>query len=205
MNDITTEKQMLNWIQSIQEGKVELFNQLLKLFEQDIKKRINVLNISHEEREDIAQTIRYNLYKQALTFDVRKKQSFSHCANVIIKNAKIDYIRKLKSEKYRLNATPYRLDGHQQDEDCCLGNLICESKEQTIEDYIFIENFLSNLLKQNKLNNFEVNVVKYTLHGKTKKEISNELNVPIKHIYNAQYRIKTKLNKEEITSALFDN
>ncbi|WP_232173753.1 sigma factor [Mammaliicoccus sciuri] len=102
MNDMNTDKQLLKWIADIQRGDKEAFNQLLNVFESDIQKRVSTLRLPYNDKEDIAQIIRYKLYKQALTFDCDKHDSFIHCVNVIIKNAKIDYIRKVKSTKYQI-------------------------------------------------------------------------------------------------------
>jgi len=76
---------------------------------------------------------------------------------------------------------------------------------QDFENQMLTECSLSYLMDSNKLSPIETDILKLTAQGKTKKEISNELDVPVKHIYNAQYRLKKKLNKAEITSALFDN
>ncbi|WP_237687751.1 MULTISPECIES: hypothetical protein [Mammaliicoccus] len=69
MNDIFTDKQLLKWIHAIQQGNTEVFSQLLNVFEKDITKRLNTLSLTHEDKEDIAQVIRYKIYKQVLTFD----------------------------------------------------------------------------------------------------------------------------------------
>lgn len=204
MYDIITEQQLLKWIHAIQQGEKETFNQLLNVFEKDIIKRLNALRLSIEDKEDIAQVIRYKLYKQALTFDFQKEESFAHCVNVIIKNAKIDYIRKTKSEKYKLHTESLRID-ELSSESYSLAERIYDINAPSFENAVLIESFLLYLFKCKKLTTMEVNVVKLTLQGKTKKEISTELNIPVKHIYNAQYQLKKKLNKAEITSALFDN
>ena len=75
---------------------------------------------------------------------------------------------------------------------------------QDFENEMLTECSLSYLMDSNKLSPIETDILKLTAQGKTKKEISNELDVPVKQVYNAQYRLKKKLNKAEITSALFD-
>ncbi|WP_323703383.1 sigma-70 family RNA polymerase sigma factor [Mammaliicoccus sp. Dog046] len=204
MNGIDTENKLLECIYDIQKGNVEKFNQLLKSIDCDIIRRLNTLRISKEDREDIAQIIRYKIYKQLLTLNIDNGESFSKCVNVIIKNAKVDYIRKTQSFKYKMNFESLRID-----DDCGegyrLAECISDNKSQTFEEAMIIKNVLLNLLKHKRLTTMEVNVVKLTLAGKTKKEISKELNVPVKLIYNAQYRVKKKLNRAEITAALFDN
>ncbi|GGI39749.1 sigma-70 family RNA polymerase sigma factor [Mammaliicoccus stepanovicii] len=205
MNKTTTESEMLNCIKAVQNGQTELFAKVLKTFDQAIINRIKSLNISKEDSEDLAQIIRYKLYKQVLTYDCQDTQSFAHCVNVIIKNVKIDYIRKIKSEKYHFHNSALTIDGNPFGEDLCLYEKVPDCHVKPLEESILIEQFLSYLLVEQRLTVFEVNIVKYVLEGQTKKEISERLNVPIKHIYNAQYRIKKKLNKSEIISALFDN
>lgn len=204
MNDIFTDKQLLKWIHAIQQGKTEVFSQLLKVFENDITKRLNTLRLTNEDKEDIAQIIRYKIYKQILTFDCQQDDSFVHCVNVIIKNAKIDYIRKMKSEKYKLYTESLSIDENKK-EAYSLVERIYNTKAQSFEDMLLTESTLIYLMEQKKLTKMEASVVKLTLQGKTKKEISKELDVPVKHIYNAQYRLKKKFNKAEINSALFDN
>lgn len=204
MNGIVTENELLECIYDIQKGNVEKFNQLLKSIDCDIIRRLNTLCISREDREDIAQIIRYKIYKQLLTLNIDNVGSFSKCVNVIIKNAKVDYIRKTQSFKYKMNFESLRID-----DDCGegyrLAECISDNKTQAFDETIIIKDILLNLLKHKRLTTMEVNVVKLTLAGKTKKEISKELKVPVKLIYNAQYRVKKKLNRAEITAALFDN
>ncbi len=204
MNDMNTDKQLLKWIADIQRGDKEAFNQLLNVFESDIQKRVSTLRLPYNDKEDIAQIIRYKLYKQALTFDCDKHDSFIHCVNVIIKNAKIDYIRKVKSTKYQILKDSLSIDETKSDS-VNLIECLRDGHGQDFENQILTEFSLSYLMDSNKLSPIETDILKLTAQGKTKKEISNELDVPVKHIYNAQYRLKKKLNKAEITSALFDN
>lgn len=204
MNDMNTDKQLLKWIADIQRGDKEAFNQLLNVFESDIQKRVSTLRLPYNDKEDIAQIIRYKLYKQALTFDCEKHDSFIHCVNVIIKNAKIDYIRKVKSTKYQMLKDSLSIDETKSDS-VNLIECLRDGHGQDFEDQMLTECSLSYLMDSNKLSPIETDILKLTAQGKTKKEISNELDVPVKHIYNAQYRLKKKLNKAEITSALFDN
>lgn len=204
MNDMNTDKQLLKWIADIQNGDKETFNQILNVFESDIQKRVSTLRLPYNDKEDIAQIIRYKLYKQALTFDCDKHDSFIHCVNVIIKNAKIDYIRKVKSTKYQILKDSLSID---ETKSGSLNLIEClrDGHGQDFENEMLTECSLSYLMDSNKLSPIETDILKLTAQGKTKKEISNELDVPVKHIYNAQYRLKKKLNKAEITSALFDN
>ncbi|MCJ1779315.1 sigma-70 family RNA polymerase sigma factor [Mammaliicoccus sciuri] len=204
MNDMNTDKQLLKWIADIQRGDKEAFNQLLNIFESDIQKRVSTLRLPYNDKEDIAQIIRYKLYKQALTFDCDKHDSFIHCVNVIIKNAKIDYIRKVKSTKYQILKDSLSIDETKSDS-VNLIECLRDGHGQDFENEMLTECSLSYLMDSNKLSPIETDILKLTAQGKTKKEISNELDVPVKHIYNAQYRLKKKLNKAEITSALFDN
>ncbi|MFU1769544.1 sigma-70 family RNA polymerase sigma factor [Mammaliicoccus sciuri] len=204
MNDMNTDKQLLKWIADIQRGDKEAFNQLLNVFESDIQKRVRTLRLPYNDKEDIAQIIRYKLYKQALTFDCEKHDSFIHCVNVIIKNAKIDYIRKVKSTKYQILKDSLSIDETKSDS-VNLIECLRDGHGQDFENQMLTECSLSYLMDSNKLSPIETDILKLTAQGKTKKEISNELDVPVKHIYNAQYRLKKKLNKAEITSALFDN
>ncbi|WP_232157484.1 sigma-70 family RNA polymerase sigma factor [Mammaliicoccus sciuri] len=204
MNDMNTDKQLLKWIADIQRGDKEAFNQLLNVFESDIQKRVSTLRLPYNDKEDIAQIIRYKLYKQALTFDCEKHDSFIHCVNVIIKNAKIDYIRKVKSTKYQILKDSLSIDETKSDS-VNLIECLRDGHGQDFENQMLTECSLSYLMDSNKLSPIETDILKLTAQGKTKKEISNELDVPVKHIYNAQYRLKKKLNKAEITSALFDN
>ena len=204
MNDMNTDKQLLKWITDIQRGDKEAFNQLLNVFESDIQKRVSTLRLPYNDKEDIAQIIRYKLYKQALTFDCDKHDSFIHCVNVIIKNAKIDYIRKVKSTKYQILKDSLSIDETKSDS-VNLIECLRDGRGQDFENEMLTECSLSYLMDSNKLSPIETDILKLTAQGKTKKEISNELDVPVKHIYNAQYRLKKKLNKAEITSALFDN
>src|SRR5699024_5226330 len=102
MHDTIKENQTLNWIQTIQRGQVDCFNQLLEVYDQDIMKRIKMLNISKEDCEDIAQIVRYKLYKLVLTYDIEQSHSFSKCTNLINKNAKIDCRRRARSEKEQI-------------------------------------------------------------------------------------------------------
>lgn len=204
MNDMNTDKQLLKWIADIQRGDKEAFNQLLNVFESDIQKRVSTLRLPYNDKEDIAQIIRYKLYKQALTFDSDKHDSFIHCVNVIIKNAKIDYIRKVKSTKYQILKDSLSIDETKSDS-VNLIECLRDGHGQDFEYQMLTECSLSYLMDSNKLSPIETDILKLTAQGKTKKEISNELDVPVKHIYNAQYRLKKKLNKAEITSALFDN
>lgn len=204
MNDMNTDKRLLKWIADIQRGDKEAFNQLLNVFESDIQKRVSTLRLPYNDKEDIAQIIRYKLYKQALTFDCDKHDSFIHCVNVIIKNAKIDYIRKVKSTKYQILKASLSIDETNSDS-VNLIECLRDGHGQDFEDKMLTECSLSYLMDSNKLSPIETDILKLTAQGKTKKEISNELDVPVKHIYNAQYRLKKKLNKAEITSALFDN
>lgn len=204
MNDLNTDKQLLKWIADIQRGDKEAFNQLLNVFESDIQKRVSTLRLPYNDKEDITQIIRYKLYKQALTFDCDKHDSFIHCVNVIIKNAKIDYIRKVKSTKYQILKASLSIDKTNSDS-VNLIECLRDGHGQDFEDQMLTECSLSYLMDSNKLSPIESDILKLTVQGKTKKEISNELDVPVKHVYNAQYRLKKKLNKAEITSALFDN
>ncbi|MCJ1781394.1 sigma-70 family RNA polymerase sigma factor [Mammaliicoccus sciuri] len=204
MNDMNTDNQLLKWIADIQNGDKEAFNQLLNVFESDIQKRVSTLRLPYNDKEDIAQIIRYKLYKQALTFDCEKHDSFIHCVNVIIKNAKIDYIRKVKSTKYQILKDSLSIDETKSDS-VNLIECLRDGHGQDFENQMLTECSLSYLMDSNKLSPIETDILKLTAQGKTKKEISNELDVPVKHIYNAQYRLKKKLNKAEITSALFDN
>ncbi|WP_239763343.1 MULTISPECIES: LuxR C-terminal-related transcriptional regulator [unclassified Mammaliicoccus] len=204
MNDMNTDNQLLKWIADIQNGDKEAFNQLLNVFESDIQKRVGTLRLPYNDKEDIAQIIRYKLYKQALTFDCDKQESFIHCVNVIIKNAKIDYIRKVKSTKYQILKDSLSIDETKSDS-INLIECLRDGHGQDFENEMLTECSLSYLMDSNKLSPIETDILKLTAQGKTKKEISNELDLPVKHIYNAQYRLKKKLNKAEITSALFDN
>lgn len=204
MNDMNIDKQLLKWIADIQRGDKEAFNRLLNVFESDIQKRVSTLRLPYNDKEDIAQIIRYKLYKQALTFDCDKHDSFIHCVNVIIKNAKIDYIRKVKSTKYQILKDSLSIDETKSDS-VNLIECLRDGHGQDFENQMLTECSLSYLMDSNKLSPIETDILKLTAQGKTKKEISNELDVPVKHIYNAQYRLKKKLNKAEITSALFDN
>ncbi|WP_025904855.1 LuxR C-terminal-related transcriptional regulator [Mammaliicoccus sciuri] len=204
MNDMNTDKQLLKWIAGIQRGDKEAFNKLLNVFESDIQKRVSTLRLPYNDKEDIAQIIRYKLYKQTLTFDCDKQESFIHCVNVIIKNAKIDYIRKVKSTKYQILKDSLSIDETKSDS-VNLIECLRDGHGQDFENQMLTECSLSYLMDSNKLSPIETDILKLTAQGKTKKEISNELDVPVKHIYNAQYRLKKKLNKAEITSALFDN
>lgn len=204
MNDMNTDKQLLKWIADIKRGDKEAFNKLLSVFESDIQKRVSTLRLPYNDKEDIAQIIRYKLYKQALTFDCDKHDSFIHCVNVIIKNAKIDYIRKVKSTKYQILKDSLSIDETKSDS-VNLIECLRDGHGQDFENQMLTECSLSYLMDSNKLSPIETDILKLTAQGKTKKEISNELDVPVKHIYNAQYRLKKKLNKAEITSALFDN
>lgn len=204
MNDMNTDKQLLKWIADIKRGDKEAFNKLLSVFESDIQKRVSTLRLPYNDKEDITQIIRYKLYKQALTFDCDKHDSFIHCVNVIIKNAKIDYIRKVKSTKYQILKDSLSIDETKSDS-VNLIECLRDGHGQDFENQMLTECSLSYLMDSNKLSPIETDILKLTAQGKTKKEISNELDVPVKHVYNAQYRLKKKLNKAEITSALFDN
>lgn len=201
----TRETHLKTIIKEMQMGELKKFEQLLKLLDAEIIRKTRCLKIAKEDQEELAQNIRFNLYKQARTFDLEKEQSFVHCVNVIIKNAKIDFFRKIHSEKYRFNAKMYTLDSYDAELAYSLGDILYDHNKQSIEEMIVLEQYTSSFYKHKKLTTLEKLVLSNLLDGKTKKEISAELNIPIKHVYNAHYRIKNKINRYEVLASLFDN
>ena len=132
------------------------------------------------ERDDFAQEAKLALYNATLKYDVNNVQvSFGAFAKVCIKNRLISYLRKLNTKRKKSNSDD--------------GEIISPSNPQDTVIGLELEKKLL-YLAENVLSGYEMCIFKMMYEqGAKAKEISAKIGKSEKSVYNAIFRIRSKL------------
>lgn len=113
-----------------------------------------------------------------------------------------DILRSINSNKHYLINTAISID--EKVSGIKINDLLYNSKDlvenKIINNYTDIDKII-NYMEIN-FSNLEIKVLKLLLQGYSKEKIANILKIDIKKVYNAVYRIKTKLKKELVNGGI---
>lgn len=140
------------------------------------------------ELDDLIQEGMIGLYKGIITYDKNKNDSFTNYASLCIKRQIISAIKKSNSLKYSFFQDLINEDDFYINE--------IPAIDENPESKIIIKEDFSNLKQEilTKLTEFEKNVLKEYLNGKSYDEIALKLGLNKKSVDNALSRIRNKLN-----------
>ena len=149
---------------------------LLKMTDIYFKMYSNDLN----EREDFAQEAKLAFYNSTLNYNVDNNQvSFGAYAKVCIRNRLVSYLRKLNTKRKKSHDGEEEIVSPSNPQDTAIGR---EMEKKLL------------YLAENVLSNYEMRIFKMMYeHGSKAKEISAKIGKSEKSVYNAIFRIRSKL------------
>lgn len=182
-----------------QEGNPDALEQLIKRYISFVRLRAMSYFLVGGEREDIVQEGMIGLYESIQSYNKDKLASFKRFAELCITRQMLTAIRTATRQKHiplntyiSLNKPIYTEDTPRTLLDVLSGVEITDPEELIIssEELYYMENVVIEVLSE-----LEWKVLVGHLDGKSYKEISVELEKPIKSIDNALQRAKRKLEK----------
>lgn len=150
------------------------------------------------DKDDLIQMGMINFFNALLLFrDDQNTSLYTYVKNAVMKRT-YGFISTRKDKKLYQDFSVISLDDFVGDEDGSRYDEIIEDpKIQYHPQKIFqVRETSSNYLLdiESRASLIEKNVLQYRLNGFDEKEISQALNIPLKSVYNAVYRIHKKLN-----------
>ena len=176
-------------------------NQIIKQYENLIESKVKAKGYHYYsfDYQELLQCGRLAVYKSILAYD-NKSSKFSTFVSHVIDNELINYLRKLSSQKQKINSDTVPLNNQGEIEYINdTGNtsyIPMSSNEKTPEREFLDEEALSYAIKEVglKLSDMEFDILKLQLQGLKQKEIAENLHISLKSVENALKRIRTKIN-----------
>jgi len=181
-------------------GDMYACNQVIKLYENLIEAKVKAKGYYYYSFDypELIQCGRLAVYKSILAYDDTASK-FSTFVNHVIDNELINYLRKLNSNKQKINSDTIPLNNQGEIEvvsDNGTTYIPCESDNKTPEKQVIDEEALNYAIKEVglKLSDMEFDILKLQLQGLKQKEIAETLHITLKSVENAIARIRTKIN-----------
>ncbi|MBC8427426.1 MAG: sigma-70 family RNA polymerase sigma factor [Proteobacteria bacterium] len=168
------------------------FNQLVKTHSEQIKKIISLKVKNTIDHDDIYQEVLIKLWKNIAEFKGESKYStWVHC---ITENTIIDYFRVNNNKELFVNI-----------EDLNPKNLPIPLKNLDTPEYQLERKIIEESVTQLKMNSRRQLIFDLYQQGKNKKEIAQELNIPIGTVSSNLVRIKKGIRKYATTTTRREN
>ena len=182
-------------------GDMYAVNQVIKSYENLIEAKVKARGYNYYSYDypELVQCGRLAVYKSILTYDGGKAK-FATFVSHVIENELINYLRKLSSQKQKINSDTLPLNNQGEIE--VVGNdgdssyIPLTSEDKTPEKQLIDEESLNYALKEVglKLSDMEFDILKLQLQGLKQREIADTLHIQLKSVENAMARIRTKIN-----------
>ncbi len=196
---IDIDKSML---QAAKDGDTYACNQIIKTYENIIEQKVKAKGYFYysDDYQELLQCGRLAVYKGILAYNDRRNASFDTFVNHIIDNELINYLKKLNTQKQKINSNTLPLNNQGEVE--MTGDngdtmtVPYEFNTKTPESELIDEESLSYTLRELglKLSDMEFDILKLKISGCNNKEIAETLHINIKSVENAVARIKTKID-----------
>ena len=188
-------------IEQAKGGDTFACNQIIKQYENLIESKVKAKGYHYYsyDYQELIQCGRLAVYKSILAYD-NKSSKFSTFVSHVIDNELINYLRKLNSQKQKINSDTIPLNNQGEIEyisDAGDTSYFPVSTEDTSpERQLIDEEALAYAIKEVglKLSDMEFDILKLKLAGHKQKEIADTLHISIKSVENALARIRTKIN-----------
>ncbi len=182
-------------------GDMFAVNQVIKSYENLIEQKVKAKGYHYYSYDypELIQCGRLAVYKSILSYD-NDKAKFSTFVSHVIENELINYLRRLKTQKQKINSDTLPVNNQGEIEMVGDGGdasyIPLTSEEKSPERQVIDEEALSYALKEVglKLSDMEFDILKLQLQGLKQKEIADTLHIPLKSVENAVSRIKTKIH-----------
>jgi len=182
-------------------GDTYAVNQVIKSYENLIENKVKAKGYHYYSYDypELVQCGRLAVYKSILTYS-EGKAKFSTYVSHVIENELINYLRKLSSQKQKINSDTLPLNNQGEIE--VVGDsgdasyIPLTSEDKTPERQVIDDETLNYALKEVglKLSDMEFDILKLKLQGLKQREIADSLHIPPKSVENAMARIRTKIN-----------
>ena len=190
-----------NLINQAKQGDMYACNQVIKCYENLIESKVKAKGYYYYSFDypELIQCGRLAVYKSILAYD-EKSAKFSTFVSHVIDNELINYLRKLNSQKQKINSDTIPLNNQGEievtNDNGNTSYIPCESDNKTPEKQVIDEEALNYAIKEVglKLSDMEFDILKLQLQGLKQKEIANLLHISPKSVENAIARIRTKIN-----------
>lgn len=147
-------------------------------------------SVSSADRQELEEEAAIALYHAARFYRAGSHATFGYFARVCIRNRLVSFLRKHKQQMQFCVPDPSVEDGsHPGTEVLTVGDVGEQVAEQDAFRAMF-DRFLSNLT------DYECDVFHRYVRGYSYKEIARALDVPLKSVDNAVYRIRVKLKQQ---------
>ena len=188
-------------IEQAKAGDTYACNQIIKQYEKLIESKVKAKGYHYYsfDYQELLQCGRLAVYKSILAFD-HKSSKFSTFVSHVIDNELINYLRKLNSQKQKINSDTIPLNNQGEIEYISdagdTSYIPMSSDEKNPERQVIDEEALAYAIKEVglKLSDMEFDILKLKLAGLKQREIANNLHISLKSVENALARIRTKIN-----------
>ena len=188
-------------IEEAKKGDTFACNQIIKQYENLIESKVKAKGYHYYsfDYQELLQCGRLAVYKSIIAYN-SKTAKFSTFVNHVIDNELINYLRKLNSQKQKINSDTIPLNNQGEIEyinDSGDTSVIpMTNEESTPEKQLIDDESLSYAIKEVglKLSDMEFDILKLQLQGLKQKEIADTLHINIKSVENALARIRSKIN-----------
>ena len=172
---------------------------IIKKYKNFVRAKARSYYLIGADKEDIIQEGMIGLFKAIRDYDTEKAASFKVFAELCITRQMITAIKTATRQKHKPLNSYVSLNKPVFDEesDRTLLDMISGEKITNPEDLMISkeEMNLMELLIEENLSSFEMEVLNFYLQGKTYNDITGLIDKPIKSIDNALQRIKRKLER----------
>lgn len=188
-------------IEQAKAGDTYACNQIIKQYENLIESKVKAKGYHYYsyDYQELLQCGRLAVYKSILAYD-NSSSKFSTFVSHVIDNELINYLRKLNSQKQKINSDTIPLNNQGEIEYINdIGDtsyIPVSSDDKSPERQLIDEEALAYAIKEVglKLSDMEFDILKLKLSGLKQKEIADNLHISIKSVENALARIRTKIN-----------
>ena len=174
-------------------GDNDSLEELFETFKPMVTRIARGYFLNDREQADLIQEGMIGLYKAFLNYDITTQKSFYAYAYTCVYRQIVSAVRNSLSQKNIPLSYYISIDEENEDEED--NEFDFPSEELTPEQVFDLRETKDELIKTIKeaLSDFEFEVLKYYLYGKSYKDIANKLDKNEKSVDNAIIRIKTKL------------
>lgn len=189
-------------IETIKSGDEQAFNYLISKYKELVNMKVSKYFIIGAEREDIVQEGLIGLFKAIKNYRADMQTSFKSFANMCVERQLITAIKTSNRQKHlplnsylSLNLSAYDEDDSNSDTSLIdiFDSSCAEDPLDTLtkkEYFKLVEETIDRTLSE-----FEKNVLKKYINGKSYVQIAKDLDTPVKSIDNAIQRIRKKAIK----------
>ena len=191
---------LYNMVEKAQQGDMAAMENIIRHFRKEINGKAQLYYIAGADHDDVVQEAMIGLYKAIKSYDVNGGASFETYANLCMKRQLLDAIRSANREKHEplnnsvsINKMVASKGGADYDE---------TTLEETIQgnaaadiDVVKVLNETFDAMNKGPqaLSRIEADVWREYTEGKSYEEIAQQLDRPVKSVYNAMARLKKKI------------